>query len=101
MTSGIKETISAVKDQLVLAEKVQRNKEDIAKLEKELETLKKDVSNFFEKVEVLLGKHFEMVEREIQNVHEKEAANRKIALLELENKFLKSEKSLPSGEEKK
>jgi hypothetical protein len=33
-----------------------------------------------------------MVEREIQNMREKEATERKIALLELENKFLKSQR---------
>ncbi|MGI8494640.1 MAG: hypothetical protein ACR2L1_04915 [Pyrinomonadaceae bacterium] len=41
-----------------------------------------------------------MTEKEIRNSREKEEANRKIALLELENKFLKSEKSLPPDRKK-
>jgi hypothetical protein len=42
-----------------------------------------------------------MVEREIQNTREKEATERKIALLEIENKFLKSQQALPPGKNNK
>ncbi|MDQ3321326.1 MAG: hypothetical protein M3525_02530 [Acidobacteriota bacterium] len=95
MIGNIKEIFSALKEHLVLAEKLEQSKKEVEKLRNDHDELDEKFTRFVEKVQVLLEKHFERVEKEIQNVREKEAANRRIELLELENKFLKSEKSLP------
>ncbi|CAN5593072.1 hypothetical protein BH24ACI2_BH24ACI2_04070 [soil metagenome] len=98
---NLKEIIGAVKDQLILSEKLAQNKEDIARVRSELKQLEDKVERLTEVVQKLPEAILRLVKEEIWEFHEKEAANRKIALLELENKFLKTGKSLPPGKEKK
>ncbi len=97
----LKDILAALREHLVLAEKLEQNKRELEKLKKDHDKLDEKFTQFVEKIQILLEKHFEITEKEIRNSHEKEEANRKIAILELENKFLKSEKSLPAGKEKK
>lgn len=98
---SLKEIISVVKDQLVLSEKLAQNKEDIARVRSELKELEDKVERLTEVVQKLPDVILRLVKEEMWEFYEKEEANRKIALLELENKFLKTGKSLPSGKEKK
>ena len=98
---NLKEIISAVRDQVVLSEKLSQNKEDIARVRSELKELESKVERLTEVVQKLPDAIIRLVREQMHEFQEKEAANRRIALLELENKFLKSEKSLPSGEKKK
>lgn len=101
MFEKIKDALSLLREYLVLSEKVEQDKREIAKLRADYDKLEEKFERLVLAVEKSFGQHLEQIKEEVRNVCEKEAANRKIALLELENKFLKTGKSLPSGKEKK
>ncbi len=112
MFKEIKEAISTIKEQLVLAEKLQQTKTDVAELRKDFDKLKGDFSVFGDKIQILLEKHFENTEKELEKIRRDEAREREILRLEIENELLKfqqkqspkkqsASKSLPSGKTKK
>ncbi len=74
---------------------MEQDKREIARLRADHDKLEEKFERLALAVEKSFVQHFEQIKEEIRNAREKEAANRKIELLELENKFLKSEKSLP------
>jgi ribonuclease D len=90
MISLLKDIASALKEHLILAEKLERTNKELELLKSDHDKLEENFTNFVEKVQTLLEKHFEIVKKEIQNVHNTEAKERKISLLEIENMILKS-----------
>lgn len=90
---SFKDIASALKEHLILAEKLERTNKELELLKKDHDRLEENFTNFVEKVQTLLEKHFEIVEKEIHKVHSDEAKERKIMLLEIENMILKSNQS--------
>lgn len=97
---SLKDIASALKEHLVLSEKLERTNKELEILKKDHDRLEENFTNFVEKVQSLLEKHFEMIEKEIQNVHNDEAKERKILLLEIENMILKSDQTFKQQPQK-
>ena len=95
MFGNIKDALSTLKEYLILSEKVEQNKQEIAKIQADYNKLEERFERLAEIVQKLPDAILRLVKEEMQEFHEKEAAARKIALLELENKFLQSNRTLP------
>ncbi len=83
-----------------MSEKVEQNKREIAKTQADYNKLEAKFERLTEVVYKLPDAILQMVKEEMQKGYEKEAAERKIALLELENKFLQQNRTLPSAKKK-
>ncbi len=100
MFGNIKDALSTLRDYLVLSEKVDQNKQEIARMRADYNKLEAKFERLTDIVHKIPDAILQMVKEEMQKGNEKEAAERKIALLELENKFLQQNRTLPPAKKK-
>jgi predicted nuclease with TOPRIM domain len=100
MISEIKEALSALKEQLILAEKVEQNKSEIVKLRQDFDKLEENFAKLIEKVYKLLEKHTGQIEKEFADIREKNAKDHEIQLLKISNELLRSTQPQPGSRKK-
>ncbi len=89
--------IKSAKELFTISERSTRNKEEIAKLRTDFDTLEDKVDQLTTAIHLLANDNMRMKE-EIKNNREAETRERENLALRLENEMLKFERRLPSGD---